>query len=587
VTTAPVDWPATLRRHRRSGDRASAGRLCRAWLVFDPGALAGFANLALVGRDEGRADDAVRLIRCALRLDAGRVDLWQLLLACRLSQGASLRDLRAALVLSPDDPALMDALAGTGDDAAIAVRTLRLSVDALDRAYRMAARMRAIGRPAVALALLRAALAAAGNAPAAITATVRRHLLQTMLYVDDGTAETRFADRLALSAPDVAPAIRRARVDPDPGRRLRIGYVSGDWRDHPVSEVFWPLVTRRDAAQIETYCYASFAGADRTTRLIRAYADHWREIAADDDDRAARRIADDAIDILVMVAPGLEANRSALATRRPAPIVMGFADVATSGLVAFDYLLSERGLHPPGATEWMTERALHLPTVYAWPEPHEAPPVSPLPMLSRRHPTFGCCANPAKIGDETLDVWAAVLRAVPDARLLLKFFDAYDDPVLATRMRRGLAARGIDAGRIELRADRAVKAHHLATYQEIDVALDTYPFAGSTTSKEALWMGVPLVTLAGATQVSRWGVHVLDGVGRPAWIARSPEAFADITAALVRDPVALGVERAGLRSRMLGSRLMNARAWTRHVERLYRAVWRRWCATEACKAGSD
>lgn len=369
------------------------------------------------------------------------------------------------------------------------------------------------------------------------------------------------------------PHVTSHANDRDPDRRLRVAYVSPDFRRHPIGRFLLPLLAHHDRERVEVICYDNAPRADDVTARLRAHADAWRPITALDDDAAARLIRDDRVDVLVDLTMHAARNRLLVFARRPAPVqATWLAYCSTTGLDAIDYRLSDPYFDPPG-TQY-AEHTIRLPRTYwCYPAPDEAGDVGPPPALAAGHVTFGCLNGFAKVSDPALAMWARVLRKMPGSRLLLHA------PEGGAR-RRVLSIfdrAGVTSDRVAFVA-RMSTVDYFARYGEIDVALDPFPYAGGTTTCDALWMGVPVVTLAGATGVGRAGVSVLTNVGLPELIATSEDEYVRIAATLASDLPRLTSLRASMRSRMGNSPLMDAVAFARDIELAFRQMWRAWCS---------
>jgi predicted O-linked N-acetylglucosamine transferase (SPINDLY family) len=406
-----------------------------------------------------------------------------------------------------------------------------------------------------------------------------QNLLTGILYHPGLDDAARLAEHLRF-ARDHAPAGVRPRPHPnvpDPDRRLRLGYLSADLRDHPVACNLIPLIEARDRSRFELFLYADLRRLDDASRRFRELADGWRVVAGLSDAEVADRIRADGIDILVCLAGRFEGNRPLVAAHTPAPVQVSFFDPATSGLAAMDYLIADPVMVPRRSKESFVERVVRLPSYHLAQPIDAAPPVAPPPMLASGVPTFGCFNNPAKITDRVLDLWGELMGEVPGSRLLLKFRRLYASAALRERVHAALGARGVGPERVVLRAETQSLADHLALYSRIDVALDPFPFSGSTTTFESLWMGAPVVTLAGEFMVGRWSASMLSATGLSELVAASPAEYIAICCRLAAAPRKLAELRAGLRARVATSPLCDAKSHARHIERLYRAFWRRWC----------
>lgn len=366
----------------------------------------------------------------------------------------------------------------------------------------------------------------------------------------------------------------------DPERRLRIGYVSQDLRNHSVAYFIEPILTSHDRSRFEVIAYADVGRGDAITARLRGLVDGWQDIHGLPDAEVAALIRRDRIDILVDLAGHTGGSRLMVFTHRPAPVqvtYLGYPD--TTGLPAMDYRLTDAWADPPGWTEHLhTERLVRLPQGFlCYRPPDEAPPVSALPAAATGQITFGSFNNLQKLNARVIATWAAILHAVPGSRLLIKArLLGMDAARQATADL--LARQGIDGARVSLLPAAASVAEHLACYSQVDVALDTFPYHGTTTTCEALWMGVPVVTLAGKTHETRVGVSLLTGVGLPDLIAQTPEAYVAIAAQLAEDVPRLEALRTTLRQRVQESGLLASVPFTRSLEARYREMWRAWCA---------
>jgi protein O-GlcNAc transferase len=372
-----------------------------------------------------------------------------------------------------------------------------------------------------------------------------------------------------------APAVPALPADRDPDRRLRIGYVSGDFREHSAAYFFEPLLAHHDPDLVETYCYANVLKPDAVTRRLQGQARHWRPVERLTEAAVADRIRADRIDILVDLSGHSSGHLLTVFARKPAPIQatwLGYP--STTGLAAMDWRLTDRAADPPGSSEHHhTERLAYLPHGFlCYRPPPVAPPVAPLPALAAGLVTFGSFNNLAKVTPSVVVVWADLLRRVPDSRLLLKS-GAFADAVTRRRYAGLFAEAGIDAQRLEFLPQNAATDLHLAQYHRIDVALDPFPYNGTTTSCEALWMGVPVLTLAGQRHAGRVGVSLLTGLGLDQFIAQDGGDYVERAAALAGDLPALAALRAGLRARLAANALCDGQRFARDMEGVYRSLW--------------
>ena len=383
-----------------------------------------------------------------------------------------------------------------------------------------------------------------------------------------------------------AAPLGRSRIQRDlsPDRRLKVGYVSGDFREHCQSLFTLPLIAHHDRREVEIFCYSSVERPDAWTRRLAGHADAWREVRALDDAALARLVSDDRIDVLVDLNMHMAHGRPLLFARKPAPVQIAWlAYPGTTGIEAMDYRLSDPRLDPEDFDRHYSERTLRLPDTFWCYDPRGGHPrggqpliedieVNELPCLEKGHVTLGCFNNPCKLTDRTLSLWAGVMRAIPEARLkLLAPPGRHRDRLLAR-----LAAHGIEAQHLSFTGYRP-RAEYLRSYHDIDFGLDTLPYNGHTTSLDALWMGVPIVTRLGETCVGRAGLSQLFHLDLLDLVADSDAAFVAIAAALAADHERLRTLRRSLRDTMRRSPLMDAARFAHHLEHAYRCAWREHC----------
>jgi protein O-GlcNAc transferase len=361
--------------------------------------------------------------------------------------------------------------------------------------------------------------------------------------------------------------------DRNPQRRLRIGYVSPDFCNHCQSLFTIPLLSHHKHKDFEIYCYASVAHEDEWTALLRKSADVWRNVLGQSDEELARQIRSDRIDILVDLTMHMSNSRPMLFARKPAPVQAAWlAYPGTTGLPEIEYRLTDPYLDPPGQRDaWYCEKSIRLPeTFWCYDPQNDQTQVKPLPASTNGFVTFGCLNNFNKVNDRTLALWTDVLRKTANSRLL----------VLAPRdwqRRYLLESLGNLRDRVDF-ADFQPRDEYLKVYHRIDVALDTFPYNGHTTSLDAMWMGVPVVSLSGRTGVSRAGFSQASNLGlEKRCVAATPEEFVNLASNFANDLPGLGELRAGLRKRMKESPLMDASRFARNMEAAYRSIWRQWC----------
>lgn len=396
-------------------------------------------------------------------------------------------------------------------------------------------------------------------------------------YADDISAEDlarrHFESGSRLEAPFLGP-VRHGVPQPLAGRRLRIGYVSPDFRAHAVAFFFEPLLAAHDRAKVEIFCYAELTAPDAVSERIAKSADHWRPTRGMSDDALADRIAADRIDVLVDLAGHSAHNRLLVLARRPAPVQvtwLGYAN--TTGLTTIDARLVDAISDPaPQANGLASERLIRLEGgFHCYLPPEDAPSVKPPPSLEQGHVTFGTFNNIAKISPSTLRVWSRILERLPTSRLYVKsrFFS---DPESRARSLQRLVEHGIPETRVTLAEGIPTIADHLDAYGRIDIALDSFPYNGTTTLCEAMWMGVPVVTLRGDRHAARVGASLLTHVGLTELIAESEQDYVERAVALARDPVRLTALRQELRARMAASSLCDPPAFAHKIETAFFAL---------------
>ncbi len=377
---------------------------------------------------------------------------------------------------------------------------------------------------------------------------------------------------------------------PDPARRLRIGYVSPNLFRHSVAHFLLPVLRAHDRDQVEIFCYSNSVIVDDTTRALQQASDHWRMISGASDDTVAAQIRSDGIDILVDLAGHTGDGRLLTFARRPTPVQVAWLGYPqTTGLAAINYRLSDAIVEPPGEVDALSaETIVRLPRgFHCFGRPGESGPgddcegaaleVGPPPGLTNGFTTFGSFNTVQKMPPSLVTLWAQVLHAVPGSRLLLK---SLPDAVIADRYHRQFADQGIDPARVEFLHWAPSRPEHLRLYHRMDIALDTFPYHGTTTTCEALWMGVPVLSLCGDGHASRVGASLLTQVGLEDWIARSKEAYVEQAVRHAADWLVLARLRADLRGIMRASSLCDASRFTRDLEAAYRAMWQAWCREE-------
>ena len=391
-----------------------------------------------------------------------------------------------------------------------------------------------------------------------------------------------FEEHLAWARVHAEPWRTRAPApanEASPDRRLRLGYVSPNFRNHAAAYFFEPVLACHDTQRFQVYCYSDVIQADAYTARLKRYGAEWRECAQLADDALAERIRQDQIDILVDLTGHTERHRLLVFARQPAPVQVtwnGYAN--TTGMSAMDYRITDALADPPGMTEHLhTETLIRMPDIYmVFRPPDDSPAVNDLPAALSGRVTFGSFNAVSKITPRVVHAWSRILLSVPGARLVMATVPAGRTRDRMTAM---FTVNGVDPSQLEL-YDRLPFAEFIALHHRADIALDAFPFSGTTTTCHSLWMGLPVVTLAGKSHVARVGASMLTNVGLTGMIANSVEEYVSIAIGLAQDLERLNALRRGLRDRMLRSPLTDAGRFTRHLEDRLRQIWADWCSRQ-------
>lgn len=560
-------------------------------LTLDPNLAQAHAQSGMCLQELGRLPEAVAALSRALRIDASRAEWHNALGNCLLAlnsfeqaEGAFRRatELQPTLMVAWNNlgTALRE-LARTSDAEAALRRAEALAPDHAAVRSNLGHCLQSQGRIAESLVALRTA---ARLDPGWVE--VQSNLLMSLHY-DPGLSPkeifeehrrwaAREADGLSAGAPPHANS-------PDLGRRLRVGYVSHNLTRHSVAYFLEPIVASHDRGELEVTCYADVTRPDETTQRIRQACHHWQSLVGLSEAQIADRVRADQIDILVDVAGHTSGRLLRVFARKPAPVqvtYLGYPD--TTGMSGMDYRLTDAVADPEGITDaWHTEQLVRLPgCAWCYRPPGDAPQVATAPCLTNGYATFGSFNNVQKLNDRVLDTWAAVLAAVPGSRLILKAHGLADN-VARRRVLEQFARNGIESARVELLPKTPSAAAHLDDYARIDIGLDPFPYNGTATTCEALWMGVPVITLAGEAHVSRVGASLLGAIGLGDLIAATREGYVSVAACLAADPGRVAGLRAGMRQRINGSALRDEAGLTRAIEAAYRRMWARWCESRA------
>ena len=403
-------------------------------------------------------------------------------------------------------------------------------------------------------------------------------LIMLMNYSDRYDAKTVFAEHLNFSRQFEMPlrfthiSHKKEKVS---DRKLRIGYVSPDFRRHSVNYFVEPVLASHRHDKFEIFCYSDVFRPDAVTERLRGYADQWRDIRRMPDEEVASLVRKDGIDILIDLAGHTGYNRILLFARKPASVQVSWLGYPnTTGLSTVDYRLVDAYTDPPGLTDpFYTEKLIRLPHSFLCYLPDEdSPAVGDLPALKSGNITFGSFNFFPKVSRTTVALWSAILKALPGSRLVLKA-KSFSNKTAYDYAMEMFTSQGIADERVELMPQKQSFTGHLDTYNLIDIGLDTFPYNGTTTTCEALWMGVPIISLAGTTHVSRVGMSILSNVGVPEFAAETGDAYVEKAVRLASDIEGLQILRKRLRGMMSDSVLTDAKRFVPALESCYREMW--------------
>jgi len=533
------------------GQVAEAMACYRRALECDPGLAEAHYNLGMAWHKQGDLDAAVACHRRALELNPSFADAWNNLGTTLADQGQF--------------------------SAAISCyqHTLQLNAGDLEARVNMGTALLSQGQLDEALAWYRQALELDPKC-----APARSNLLLSMQYGSGVTLAELAQAQAEYDRQHVSPQCCRWTADDrsrDPERPLRIGFVSADFRQHPVGGLYLRPLECLRTAEMSVFAYFTGGQADELTARFRAAAHTWRDVPGITDEALAEQIRADRIDVLFELASHAAGNRLLTLARKPAPIQIAWA--GPTGLSTIDYLLADAHLVPPHLEQGYRERVLRMPDAFTCYEPPaEAPEVAPLPALRVGRVTFGSPNNLAKVTPQVIRVWAEILHRVPGARLLFRYGHVTKTPEVQQRLLATFAAAGIGGERLAW-SGWVPRAERLSVFHEMDLVLDPFPFSGCMTTCEALWMGVPVITCPGETYMSRQSLSVLRAVGLDDAVAADLPAYVERAVQWVSDMPRLAAVRRGLREQMAASPLCDGPRFAANFAHLLRDVWRRWCAT--------
>jgi predicted O-linked N-acetylglucosamine transferase (SPINDLY family) len=531
----------------QAGRLADAERGFHKVLAQEPAHADAMHMLGIVAAQRGKRDEAVKWIRRAVKASPNNAFYYG-------SLGNALQDLRQL------------------DEAIASFReAIRLKPDLAEAHNNLANVLRDTGQLDDAIASFRETIRLR---PDKITS--HSNLLAALSYHPGYSAAAIYEEHRLWNTRHAEPLkklIQPHTNDRDPRRPLNLGYVSADLVRHPVGQFMASLLAHHDSRDFKIYCYSNSKFADEITARLRESSSAWRDVAGMSDAQLAAQIRQDRIDIIVDLSLHSVGNRLLVFAQKPAPVqVTWLGYPGTTGLTTMDYRLTDPYLDQPEGDAFYSEQSIRLPSTFWCYEPVHATPVNALPAGETGHVTFGCFNNFAKTNVDAMELWAQILSAIPRSRLLMLC------PTGGSRARvvDRFGGKGIEPARIEF-TERVPLADYFLQFHRIDIALDPFPWGGGTTTCDALWMGVPTITLRGTTAVGRAGVSILSNVGLLDWIAQTPEQYLAIATKMSADVSTLAQLRSGLRTKMQQSPLMDAARFAADMQAAYRRMWEQWC----------
>jgi predicted O-linked N-acetylglucosamine transferase (SPINDLY family) len=563
---------------------AQAAQCLQSALELRPDYAEAYHNLGTALLNLERCGEAVRCLRKALALKPDYVEAWYNLGTAYGKQGmqeAAIASFRQALRFDPRHAGAHHNLglaylkSDKHDEAGACFKqALILRPENFDALASLSNILLYQGGPAQAIEALDQALALNPDDDIA-----RSNRLLILNYLPSVTSDALYLEHKGFGERFETPLIplwRQHDNTRDPERRLKIGYVSPDLRLHSVAFFMEPVLEHHDRRGVEVYCYYNNTVQDEVAGRLQSHCDHWVPCLDMSDDALAARIRADGIDILVDLAGHTGANRLLVFARKPAPVQVSYLGYpATTGLKAMDWRLVTAETDPPGTERWHTERLYRLPrSLWCYRPPEHVPEVSPVTAARENgYITFGSMNNIAKVSDTTLAAWVELLQRLPRSRLLMT--NLPEGEAKARTLQR-FAARGIGAERLCLLGKLSLSDYY-KQLNAIDIALDPWPYNGTTTTCQSLWMGVPVVTWCGETSVARSGYALLKAIGLSELVAQDAEEYVAIAAALAGDLDRLEGLRRSMRAWLESSPLRDEAGLTRDLEAAYRAMWMDWC----------
>ena len=537
-----------------SGKMEDTYRVCRAVLDKDPKRAGDWNNVGLALQSMRREQEAIDAFQAAIDADPTYLLAWTHMGSSYQTLGRITEAREAyekALDLNDSSPEALNNLA-------IVSQTL--------------------GDFAAGQAYLRRAIEAAPD-----NAAYHSNILFAIQYLPEGTEQHLFEETMRWGEKHAAPHYAKRKPlsnDADPNRRLRIGYVSPDFKGHSCSYFLYPLYTNHDRKNYEIFSYAEVSAPDMWTDTFKGLSDHWFSTVAISDDDVAERIRKDKIDVLVDLGAHTGGSRLLISARKPAPVQVSWLGLGNStGVRTMDYFISDPHMVPDGYDKYFCEQVYRLPNnTYCYYPLNRMPDVGPVPSSTAGHVTFGTLSRSVRLNEGVLKTWARILNGVPNSRLMINTV-AMNDPLMRDKITAIFAAEGISADRLDLIMTR-VPHETWGSYNIIDIALDPFPHNAGLTTFEAIYMGAPVVTLADRPPQGRYGASILSNVGLSDLIAYTLDDYVSIAINLANNPARLAEIKSTLRDTMLSSPLCDGAAYTKAMEDAYRSMWKTWCADQ-------
>lgn len=576
-----------INRLAEGGELMVARKRCEALFEIYPTHPRVLHGIGLLKFRTGDLEDGEKLIRSAIEMNpnfAGAYHNYGRILFNSLRLEEAEEQFRKALELDPDNTSIMETLTATlihrqnyQEARYYCNRGLELNPKLAANYGHLGSLMMVAGRPYDAITYVKKALSLQKINVLHSSLLFLLNLVPTVsqsdIYQESMRWSKAYTSRLRRT-------IRNHFNTPNPRRKLRIGYVSGDFRQHPVGYHLRPVLAAHDRRMFDIFLYNAFPNCDPITEEFSGYVDCYRDISLKPNEKIDSLIREDGIDILVDLAGHTGFNRLMLFARKPAPVQISWLGYFnTTGMATMDYFISDAITSPAEDDPYFVEKIIRLPDIRFCYEPLSyAPDVAPPPLLRNGYVTFGSFNAIHKMIPDVMELWGRVLQAVPNSRLLIKSKSFRDEEIM-NEFKNRFVALGIEHNRLELRPS-SPHQEMLSEYGDMDISLDTFPYNGGATTCEAIWMGVPVVTLLGNTPIGRQTAAYLKQFGHTDWIASSPDEYVETAKSLASDVSQLKQVRTRLRSDMANSPLCDGRNFTRNLESIYRKVWEEWCADE-------